>query len=100
MATITVRALDEETKNRLRLRAARNGHSMEQEVRDILCAALSPTIHDDAHEGENWVDHLRRIIKESDGDFHDLELAPRPHQDMRNPFEGPFFKEWLFSIPM
>ncbi len=40
MASITVRNLDEGLKKRLRIRAASNGHSMEQEVRDILHAAL------------------------------------------------------------
>jgi len=41
MATITVRALSEETKARLRLRAARNGRSTEAEVRAILDAAVN-----------------------------------------------------------
>jgi phosphopantothenoylcysteine decarboxylase/phosphopantothenate--cysteine ligase len=36
MASITIRRLDVELKNRLRLRAARNGRSMEDEVRTIL----------------------------------------------------------------
>ena len=40
MATITVRNLDEGLKRRLRIRAAENGKSMEQEARDILRAAL------------------------------------------------------------
>jgi phosphopantothenoylcysteine decarboxylase/phosphopantothenate--cysteine ligase len=36
MASITIRGLDEELKQRLRLRAARNGRSMEDEARTIL----------------------------------------------------------------
>lgn len=40
MASITVRNLDEDLKRRLRIRAAQNGHSMEQEARDILKMAL------------------------------------------------------------
>ena len=40
LASITVRNLDEELKRRLRIRAAENGKSMEQEARDILRAAL------------------------------------------------------------
>ena len=36
MASITIRQLDDELKQRLRLRAARNGRSMEDEVRTIL----------------------------------------------------------------
>ena len=41
MATLTVRGLDEHTRARLRVRAARNGRSMEAEVRAILHDALS-----------------------------------------------------------
>jgi phosphopantothenoylcysteine decarboxylase/phosphopantothenate--cysteine ligase len=36
MASITIRGLDDELKQRLRLRAARNGRSMEDEARTIL----------------------------------------------------------------
>ena len=36
MATLTIRNLDAALKERLRVRAARHGHSMEAEVRDIL----------------------------------------------------------------
>jgi len=39
MASLTVRQLDEHIKKRLRLRAARNGRSVEDEVRTILRAA-------------------------------------------------------------
>ena len=48
MATITVRALSEQTRSGLRLRAARSGRSMEAEVRAILDAAV-------ADEGESGV---------------------------------------------
>lgn len=41
MASITIRRLPETTKRRLRLRAARNGHSMEQEARELLEAGLA-----------------------------------------------------------
>jgi len=41
MATITVRDLDEATRSRLRTRAARNGRSMEAEVREILKNAVA-----------------------------------------------------------
>jgi plasmid stability protein len=36
MATITIRNLNEETKRKIRMLAARHGHSMEEEVRRIL----------------------------------------------------------------
>jgi len=41
MASITVRNLDPAIKERLRLRAAENGHSMEAEARRILQTVLS-----------------------------------------------------------
>ena len=40
MASITVRNLEDGLKRKLRVRAAQNGNSMEQEARDILRAAL------------------------------------------------------------
>lgn len=46
MATLTIRNLDDELKARLRVRAARNGCSMEQEVREILKRAVLPTTPD------------------------------------------------------
>ena len=39
MASLTIRKLDEALKAQLRLRAARHGRSMEEEIRLILAAA-------------------------------------------------------------
>lgn len=41
MVSITLRNLDEQTKTRLRMRAARHGRSMEDEARNILRSALT-----------------------------------------------------------
>src|SRR5712672_1518811 len=41
MASITIRQLDDDLKKRLRLRAARHGRSMEDEVRTILRGAAA-----------------------------------------------------------
>ena len=41
MASLTIRQLDDETKARLRLQAARNGRSMEDEARTILRQAAA-----------------------------------------------------------
>jgi plasmid stability protein len=41
MASITIRNLDDETKARLRLRAARHQRSMEEEARTVLRQALA-----------------------------------------------------------
>jgi plasmid stability protein len=40
LAQIIVRDIEDDVKTRLQLRAARHGHSMEAEVRDILRDAL------------------------------------------------------------
>ncbi len=47
MAVISIRDLDDEVRERLRIRAAANGRSMEAEVRAILTDAVRPA--DDTH---------------------------------------------------
>jgi plasmid stability protein len=42
VAMLTIRNLPDEVHRALRVRAARHGHSMEAEVRDILALAVSP----------------------------------------------------------
>lgn len=41
MAAVSVRGLDDEVRDRLRIRAARHGWSMEAEIRAILVEAVS-----------------------------------------------------------
>jgi plasmid stability protein len=43
MGSITIRNLDDRVKRKLRVRAARHGRSMEEEVRQILGTALAET---------------------------------------------------------
>lgn len=71
MASITVRNLDEGLKRRLRIRAAENGRSMEQEVRDILRAALD----EESPSGKEFIDGIRARFAEIGG--VELELPPR-----------------------
>jgi len=42
MATLTIRNLPDDVRNKLRVRAAQAGRSMEAEARSILAAALAP----------------------------------------------------------
>ena len=49
MASITIRNLDDEVKTRLRVRAAGNGRSMEEEARQILRKAVGRTPRSRAH---------------------------------------------------
>jgi plasmid stability protein len=56
MASITIRRLPETTKQRLRVRASRNGRSMEEEARQILKVALN----EKAETGLNFVESIRK----------------------------------------
>lgn len=56
MASVTIRNLDERTKQLLRIRAARLGSSMEEEARQILKAALSQ----EESESEDLASRIRR----------------------------------------
>jgi plasmid stability protein len=71
MASITIRNLDETLKRKLRVRAAHRNHSMEDEVRDILRAALAR----EPAPVENLADAMRRRIEPLGG--VDLSLPPR-----------------------
>ena len=59
MASITVRNLDDGFKRRLRMRAAEDGRSMEQEARDILRAAL----YDEAAPRKDLGSALHNLFK-------------------------------------
>jgi len=63
MAAITIRKLPDEAKQRLRMRAAAHGRSMESEARDILMDALAATGHADL----SWVEQLIAVGHELGG---------------------------------
>ena len=77
MASITVRNLDDGLKRRLRVRAAEHGHSMEQEARDILRAALE----EEPPTGQGLASSIRARFAPLGG--VELELPPR--EPMREP---------------
>ncbi|MCY3912118.1 MAG: plasmid stabilization protein [Chloroflexi bacterium] len=77
MASITVRNLDDGLKRRLRIRAAENGRSMEQEARDILRAAL-----DDASAAST---DLGSAIRARFSPLGGVELELPPREPIRNP---------------
>lgn len=59
MATLTIRNLPDEARDRLRLRAARAGTSMEAEAREILVrVSAEPLDKRSAQSLQEWVDHL------------------------------------------
>ena len=71
MASIIIRKLPENTKRRLRIRAARNGHSMEQEARELLETGLARA----DSEPENLGEAIRRRFAPLGG--IDLKIPPR-----------------------
>jgi antitoxin FitA len=71
MATLTIRNLDAALKERLRVRAAQHGHSMEAEVRDILQDALN----EPERPAVNLYQRIRSRFAPLGG--VDLELPPR-----------------------
>jgi plasmid stability protein len=54
MATLTIRDLDDAIRDKLRVRAAEHGRSMEAEVRQILGDAVRPK-----EDGEEWLAGFR-----------------------------------------
>jgi plasmid stability protein len=77
MASITIRRLDEGTKLRLRVRAAQNGRSMEEEARTLLRAALT----EDTVAGRNLADAISARFRRVGG----IELRLPARQPIREP---------------
>ena len=77
MASITIRNLDDDVKTRLRVRAAGNGRSMEEEARTILRDAV----------GQENVPQkgLGTAIHELFRPFGGVELELPPREPMREP---------------
>jgi plasmid stability protein len=77
MASITIRNLDEQTKARLRVRAAHRKRSMEDEARNILRSALAQ----DPSAAGNLAESIRRRFEPLGG----VELALPAREPMREP---------------
>ncbi len=76
MASITIRNLDDAIKQRLRVRAAENGRSMEEEARDILRRAMG-----EGASPRNLAAAIRARVAPSGG--FDIDLPAR--EPMREP---------------
>jgi len=74
MAALTIRRLDDEIHRRLRLRAARAGRSVEEEVRRILAAAAETDAMPETGFG-TWLN--RRFLAATGGAGVDLDLPAR-----------------------
>ncbi len=79
MAVMTIRNIDDAIKKRLRVRAAVNGRSMEDEARDILRSALST---DDPRPR-----NLGQAIHERFGPLGGVDLLDVPREAIRQPVD-------------
>jgi plasmid stability protein len=77
MASITIRKLDDGVKERLRVRAAKAGRSMEEEAREILTSAVQ--------ERRMTGPELLKLAKELFGPEHGIDLPPIPRGPDRSP---------------
>lgn len=75
MASLMICNLDDKTKQRLRLQAARHGRSMEEEARRILAAGVRAV----RRPRDNIVDAIRRIVEPIGG----IDLEPLPRGTLR-----------------
>ena len=80
MASITIRNLSDEDKQRLRIRAAENGRSMEAEARAILHDALLGEAKERPQKG-NLAEQIRAIFEPIGG----MELPEIEREPMREP---------------
>ena len=79
MANITVRKIDEKVKAKLRVRAAQHGHSMEEEVREILTIA----VEERPKHSESLYAAIRRHMAEAGIEGVDLpEVARGPMREI------------------
>jgi plasmid stability protein len=77
MATITIRNLDDQLGQQLRLRAAEHGRSTAEEAREILRLALAET----SATPQNLAEILRHRFAELGG----IELPTEPREQLREP---------------
>jgi plasmid stability protein len=83
MVSITIRNLEETTKRKLKVRAAINGRSMEQEAREILKSALKSAPKKQVNLGES----IHRRFARLGG----VDLEPLPREFVRDP---DWLKDW------
>ncbi|HXC53701.1 MAG TPA: plasmid stabilization protein [Rhizomicrobium sp.] len=76
MASITIRNLKDDTKKKLRLRAAEHGRSLEAEVRDMLDRQVEAP-----HPKIGIAESIRRRF----APFGGVELEPLPDEILRDP---------------
>ncbi|MGH2907212.1 MAG: FitA-like ribbon-helix-helix domain-containing protein [Solirubrobacterales bacterium] len=84
MAAITIRNLEDETKAKLKLRAAQHGRSMEAEARAIL---------EDVTSAPTRPQNIGVALIELGKKFGPIDIPREPYEETRNPFAGWFDEE-------
>ncbi len=79
MATLMIRNVDTAVKERLRVRAARHGRSMEAELRSIVNVALAR----DEEDEPNLAEAIRRRV----APFGGVELELEPDEPVPEPIQ-------------
>lgn len=86
MGSLTIRSIDDSIKSAVRLEAARNGRSMEAELRALLERTYRPSNDRAAWlramSGPEFVQHLIRIANGADIEQF---IPPREHEDFEFP---------------
>jgi plasmid stability protein len=77
MASMVIRNLDDRVKEKIRLRAAKHGRSMEEEARRLLSAAIDSPGQEETGLGT--------AIRERFASLGGLKLEPLPRESVRNP---------------
>lgn len=81
MTTLTVRGLSDETRRALKLRAHKNGRSMEAEVRRIIAAAVQ--------EDSNWHQDVLSIARRNGVTQEDHDALVQALSEVDKPIEEP-----------
>lgn len=84
MASITIRNLNDDTKKRLRLRAAEHGRSLEAEVRDILDQTARASKAPAPMNGLDLFKPIRDVVEK----YGSVELEIPPRTPVRDPEFG------------
>ena len=87
MATLTIRNLSDDARDKLRRLAAKHGHSMEEEVRRLIRRAVqSADMTQDSKPHTGLGSSISAIVKEMGGEILDLPTRSLPRTP---PFNDP-----------
>ena len=86
MATLTIRNLDDQVKQRLREQAAQHDRSMEAEARAALAQYVAPTEAVPQQLGLDWFTAMRERMDAAGGEYlHEGEFDDLRSHDMPRP---------------